>query len=135
MIFIPNRSMSPERSSSSSLSRSDPRKDHDGRLGIEECAGGLRRLAGVSRTELCDEALRAAVRASDLDHSGHLDWAEWLAIGLLTVHSLADARGPYRVLVGGLGAVGEAGLVVEFAQRLLCRICIAGQNEAVAKWL
>lgn len=31
--------------------------------------------------------------------------------------------------------MGEAGLVVEFAQRLLCRICIAGQNEAVAKWL
>eukprot|EP00434_Breviolum_minutum_P014305 symbB.v1.2.012613.t1/scaffold874.1/size155782/7 len=104
--------------------------DHDGRLSIEECAAGLQRLTG--RTEVADEDLRTAIKvgtlsgvkcnnmnnilleASDLDSNGVLDWAEWLCIGLLTVTKLA-----------------EAGLVVEFAQRLLSRMCTAGQSDVV----
>lgn len=85
--------------------------DNDGRLSIEECTVGLRRLAGA---EVTYEHLRMAVKACDLDGNGVLDWAEWLCIGLLTVTKLA-----------------EAGLVVELAQRLLSRMCTTGQSEVV----
>lgn len=88
--------------------------DNDGRLSIDECAAGLRRLTGISRSEVTEEDLRTAVQAADLDGNSFLDWAEWLFVGLLTVAKLP-----------------EAGLVVEFAQRLLSRMCTSGQSEVV----
>jgi len=89
-------------------------QDADGLLSMEEVTSGLRKLAGVPRAEVSDEVLSAAAKAADMDGSGAIDWAEWLAVGLLSAKP------------------SEADLLVEVAHRLLSRLWSDGsQNEVV----
>merc|ERR1712129_281959 len=58
-------------------------RDHDGRLSVNEMVHGLRRCLAGSATQLPDKQLQACAEALDLDQSGHIEWLEWVAIGLL----------------------------------------------------
>mmetsp|Transcript_19810 Transcript_19810/g.46247 ORF Transcript_19810/g.46247 Transcript_19810/m.46247 type:complete len:599 (+) Transcript_19810:88-1884(+) len=88
-------------------------EDNDGQLSIGELTFGLRKL-GISRLEVAEEELTAAAEGADVDGSGAVDWAEWLALGLLSAN------------------LPQADLLVYNAQRLLSRLWgDTGQNEVV----
>jgi len=57
--------------------------DFDGRISLHELIGGLKRLLAGSSTQLPDEILTACAEALDLDQSGHIEWLEWVVLGLL----------------------------------------------------
>ncbi|CAE7479621.1 CPK3 [Symbiodinium natans] len=79
-------------------------QDSDGVLSMEELTSGLRKLAGVPRAEVSDDELNTAAKAADVDGSGNIDWAEWLAVGLLSAE------------------LSQADVLLETAHRLLCRL-------------
>eukprot|EP00931_Biecheleriopsis_adriatica_P024438 TRINITY_DN15228_c1_g1_i1.p1 TRINITY_DN15228_c1_g1~~TRINITY_DN15228_c1_g1_i1.p1 ORF type:complete len:623 (-),score=119.13 TRINITY_DN15228_c1_g1_i1:94-1920(-) len=78
-------------------------QDADGSLSHEELCAGLRKLAGVPRSEVSDAEIMSAALAADFDGSGALEWNEWLAIALLSVENLSET------------------LIVDVAHRLLDR--------------
>lgn len=57
--------------------------DCDGRISCHELICGLQRLLAGSSTQLPDEQLKACAEALDLDQSGHIEWLEWVVLGLL----------------------------------------------------
>jgi len=69
-------------------------EDQDGRLSFIELAAGLKRLLGPAAKELPDEQLEECVLALDLDHSGAIEWVEFIAIALLGSKAISEAEEP-----------------------------------------
>jgi len=58
-------------------------EDNDGCLSIAELCTGLRKVGGVLPEEASLEELTEAANVLDIDGSGAVDWAEWIALALL----------------------------------------------------
>jgi len=88
----------------------------DGRLDFAELTGGLRQLLGP-RNKISKEHLEALVQSLDLDCSGAVDWAEWVAVALLAREGALSGPEPLRTVFrlldrpSGDGIIGAADLL------------------------
>lgn len=105
--------------------------DGDGRIGIQEFVLGMKALLG-SRVGFPDERLLRLAQAIDLDASGAIEWAEWMAIALVASETLGQER--CRAVVRALdrptgdGALDAADLVA-----LLGPAAAGGDAEGAAQ--
>mmetsp|Transcript_65444 Transcript_65444/g.182116 ORF Transcript_65444/g.182116 Transcript_65444/m.182116 type:complete len:705 (-) Transcript_65444:103-2217(-) len=90
--------------------------DGDGRLCFKECAKGLHSLIKPS-AELTEDQLYVMAQGLDLDHSGGVDWIEWVALALLSCNieglGLEPICTAFRLLdrPSGDGMLGAADLL------------------------
>merc|ERR1712113_654689 len=68
--------------------------NQDGRVSLTELVQGLKRLLGAAATRLPTDHLEACASALDLDLSGHIEWVEWLAVGLLGTKGISENAEP-----------------------------------------
>lgn len=91
-------------------------RNEDGQLSFEEFAQGLSQILGPS-SNLTFAQLNFLVRALDLNCSGYIEWAEWIAVALLAEHHLLEDDEPlstsFRLLdrPSGDATVGVADLL------------------------
>jgi len=108
--------------------------DGDGRICVREFASGIKALLG-SESRVPEERLLQLAQAMDLDASGAIDWAEWMALALIARprpgEELAE---PLRAALRGLdrptgdGFIGVADLLA-----VTSAAGAASEREAVAQ--
>lgn len=88
--------------------------DADGKLGVQELAQGLKDHLQVAGYSIGLDLLQSLVQVLDIGNTGALDWADWLAIALLSIHGALEPEvliTAFRALSGGTESFGCARLL------------------------
>eukprot|EP00747_Dinoflagellata_sp_TGD_P117370 gnl/TRDRNA2_/TRDRNA2_172589_c1_seq1.p1 gnl/TRDRNA2_/TRDRNA2_172589_c1~~gnl/TRDRNA2_/TRDRNA2_172589_c1_seq1.p1 ORF type:complete len:362 (+),score=54.30 gnl/TRDRNA2_/TRDRNA2_172589_c1_seq1:22-1107(+) len=107
--------------------------DRDGCLGIDELADGLRSLLpAVFLVQKASHAppLKELVLALDVDGSGFIEWAEWLALALLAEGRLAERDEVLQAAFRLLDAPSADGIICPKDLAVLFNIGAGGPSEA-----